>query len=118
MASTKTLKTYIAAGSSNAASGTTTGTAQNHTTAYGGVITVKVTPGGTLTTAATVNVYTSGDNTNFKLFAQVISGLTNGTVYEWAFTLPVGAMYSRVDITGNVGAAVTCEAFCQELTTI
>lgn len=119
MSATKTLKTYIAAATSNAAGSTTTGTALDHTTAYGGVITAKLTNGGTgPTVAASVSVYVSGDNTNFKLLAEVTGDTTASSVNEWAFDLPQGAMYSRVDVSGNTGQAVTCEAFCQELTTI
>lgn len=119
MASTKTLKTYITAATSNIAGGTTTGTVANHSTAYGGLITAKVTNGGTgPTVGATINVYTSGDNVNFKLFASVLAGTTASTSYEYAFVLPASAMFSRVDVTGNTVQAVTCEAFCQELTTI
>ena len=119
MASSHTLKTYITAATSNAGSATTTGTFQTHTTAYGGLITTKVTNGGTgPTVGATVNVYTSGDGTNFKLLASALAGVTSSIAYEFAFILPAGAMYSRVDVTGNTVQAVTCEAFVQELTTI
>lgn len=119
MAATKTLKTYITAGTSNTAGGTTTGTAQNHTTAYGGLITAKITNGATgPTVGATVNVYTSGDNSNFKLLAQATAGIGSNAVAEFTFNIPQGVMYTRVDVTGNTGQAVTCEAFMQELTTI
>lgn len=119
MASTHTLRTIIAAATSNSAGGTTTGTAIDITTKYGGLITAKITNGGTgPAVAASVNVYTSGDNTNFKLFATVTHNVTNSAVGEWAFEIPMGVMYVRADVTGNTVQAVTCEAFLQELTTI
>ena len=119
MASTKNLRTIIAAATSNAATATTTGTAIDLTTKYGGLLTAKITNGGAgPTVAASVKVYTSGDNTNFKLFAQVTGDITSSSVNEWAFDIPWGVMYVRADVTGNTGQAVTCEAFLQELTTI
>lgn len=119
MAATKTLRTIIAAATSNSAAGTTTGTAIDITTKYGGLLTAKITNGATgPTVAAQVNIYTSGDNTNFKLFATAVHNTTNNGVGEWAFEIPAGAMYVRADVTGNTVQAVTCEAFLQELTTI
>lgn len=119
MAATKTLKTYIAAGTSNAAGTTTTGSVLNHTTAYGGLVTAKIVNGGTAPTiVAQVNFYTSGDGTNFKLFGSESASRFNSITHEYSWNLPAGAMYSRVDVTGNTAQAVTCEAFCQELTTI
>ncbi len=119
MASTHTLRTIIAAATSNSAGGTTTGTAIDLTTKYGGLLTAKVTNVGTgPTVGATVKVYTSGDNTNFKLFAAVTHILTANAVGEWSFDIPMGVMYVRADVTGNTDQAVTCEAFLQELTTI
>lgn len=117
--STKTLKTYLTAGTSNGAGATSTGTALNHTTAYGGLITAKITNGATgPTVAATVNVYVSGDNSNWKLWASALSTLGNAIITEFTFFLPATAMYSRVDVTGNTVQAVTCEAFCQELSVV
>ena len=119
MAATKNLRTIIAAGTSNSAAGTTTGTAVDLTTRYGGLLTAKITNGGTGPTAgATVKVYTSGDNTSFKLFNQVTADVTASTSYEWAFDIPPGVMYVRADVSGNTGQAVTCEAFLQELTSL
>lgn len=119
MAATKNLRTIIAAATSNSAGSTTTGTAIDLTTRYGGLLTVKITNGATgPTVPASANVYTSGDNTNFKLFNQVTADITGAASYEWAFDIPLGTMYLRVDVTGNTAQAVTCEAFLQELTTI
>ena len=117
--STKNLRTIIAAATSNGAGSTTTGTAIDLTTRYGGLLTVKITNGGTgPTVAAQANIYTSGDNTNFKLMQTLVAPTTNSAVTEWAVDIPAGVMYLRVDVTGNTAQAVTCEAFLQELTTI
>src|SRR5690242_9378085 len=119
MASTKNLRTIISAGTSNTAGSTTTGTAVDLTTRYGGLLTAKITNGGTgPTVAAQVNVYTSGDNSNFKLLASLVGDSVASSVNEWAVDIPAAAMYVRADVTGNTAQAVTCEAFLQELTTI
>ena len=118
MAATKNLRTIIAAATSNTAGSTTTGTAIDLTTKYGGLLTIKITNGGTgPTVAASAKVYTSGDNSNFKLFAQVTGDVTSSSVNEWSMEIPLGVMYVRVDVTGNTAQSVTCEAFLQELTT-
>ena len=119
MAATKNLRTIIAAATSNTAGSTTTGTAIDLTTKYGGLLTAKITNGGTgPTIAASVNVYTSGDNSNFKLLTTVTATTVVSAVHEWAFDIPPGVMYVRADVTGNTGQAVTCEAFFQELSAI
>lgn len=119
MAATKNLRTIISAGTSNTAGSTTTGTAIDLTTKYGGLCTIKITNGGSgPTVAAQANVYTSGDNSNFKLLASFVASTTAAAVAEWAVDIPPGVMYMRVDVTGNTVQAVTCEAFLQELTSI
>jgi hypothetical protein len=119
MAATKNLRTIIAAATSNGAGATTTGTVVNLTTAYGGFVTLKLTNGGTApTVAAQFNVYTSGDNTNFKLFQVFVGDLVNNSVNQWSLDIAAPVMYVRVDCLGNTVQAVTCEAFLQELTTI
>ena len=119
MASTKTLRTIIAAATSNTSGSTTTGTAIDLTTKYGGYLTVKITNGGTgPTAAAAAYVFTSGDNSNFKLSATLNALTTNSGIYEWGLEIPASVMYLRVDVKDNTGQTVTCEAFLQELTTI
>ena len=119
MAATKSLSTIIAAATSNTAAGTTTGTVVDLTTKYGALITVKLTNGGTAPTiAANAYVYTSGDNTNFKLLMKLGGDTTISSVNEWSIDIPASAMYCRVDIKDNTVQAVTCEAFAQVLTTI
>ena len=118
MAVTKTLRTIIAAGTSNAAAATTTGTVVDLTTALGGYLTLKITNGATAPPAvANAYVYTSGDNASFKL-SQVLPGSSsNSAVAEYGLEIPFGVMYLRVDVKDNTAQAVTCEAFLQELTT-
>jgi hypothetical protein len=118
---THTAKTYLTS-QSLAQSTTATGTVLDHTGAYGCLVTVKITNGGTgPTVAPTINVYTSHTNGAFapKLFAAVTSSTTNSAVTEFAFVLPPSVMYSRVDVVqGASGQSITVEAFCQELTTL
>lgn len=119
MAATKSLSTIIAAGTSNAAGGTTTGTAVNLTTAYGAGVTIKFTNGATgPTIAPTAIIYTSGDNTNFKEFYRIAGDTTASSVNPFAIEIPLPYMYVRVDVTGNTGQAVTFEAFAQVALTI
>ncbi len=119
MGASKNLRTFIAAATSNSAGSTATGTAFDVTTAFGGLITIKITNGGTgPTVPATAYVYVSGDNSNFKLLTSFTHSSTNSAVGEFSCELPAAAMYVRVDVTGNTAQAVTCEAFMQELTDI
>ncbi len=119
MAATKNLRTIIAAGTTNFAAGTTTGAAVNLTAAYGGLLTAKLTnTASPPTIAASVYVYTSGDNTNFKLLYTQPGNVAASTISEFSFEIPPGVMYLRVDVKDNTNQSVTCEAFFQELTTI
>lgn len=117
MALTKALSTIIAAGTSNAAGATTTGTPFDPK--YGALVTVKITNGGTPPTApAQALIYTSGDGVNWKLFYTLTAPTTAGTVSEWGVEIPRAAMNVRVDVTGNTVQAVTCEAFAQVTTAL
>lgn len=119
MAATKSLSTIIAAATSNAAAGTTTGTAVDLTTKYGALITGLLTNGGTgPTVAPTAYVEVSGDNTNWKTFYTVGGDTTASSVTPFSCQIPAPTMYARVRVTGNTGQAVTCEAFAQVLATI
>jgi hypothetical protein len=119
MAATKALSTIIAAATSNAAGGTTTGTAVDLTTKYGALVTIKLTNGATgPTVAPKAYVYTSGDNTNYKLFYTIGGDTTASSVNEFAIDIPPSVMYVRVDVKDNTVQPVTCEAFAQVLTAI
>lgn len=119
MPSTKSLSTIIAAATSNAAAGTTTGTAVDLTTRYGGLITGLLTNGATgPTIQATAFIEVSGDNVNWKELFRVGSDVTANLVTPFSCDIAPGIMYARVRVTGNTGQAVVCEAFMQVLATI
>lgn len=119
MPSTKTLATIIAAATSNAAAGTTTGTAVDLTTKYGGLITGLLTNGATgPTVQATAFIEVSADNTAWKELFQVGGGVTANVTTPYSCEIAPGVMYARVRVTGNTGQPVVCEAFMQVLATI
>ena len=124
---TKTARTLIAAATSVAA-GTPSRAAIDLKTTFGGILTVKVTNGGTGPTAAasvTVAVAhnaslpaTGALGTDWKLFQQVTHVATANAIGEWVFAIPQGVMGLQVEISGNTAQAVTAEAFLSEMTSI
>lgn len=123
---TKTVRTLISAGTSNSAGSTTRGTVDLRT-AHGGLLTIKLTNGATgPTVQAVTNVlvaHNSGTTptaasagTDWKTITSFGNGVTANTVGEWAVDIPPGAMHVEVEVTGNTGQAVTCEAFLSEVT--
>ena len=116
---TKTLRTLIAAGTSNGVGLTKTSTTWDLRTAFGGLLTIKITNGATgPTVPANVTVKTSGDGTNWKTHRTYVSLTGNNVVSEWSTPIPEGAMYVQVAVSGNTGQAVTCEAYGQEVTSV
>jgi len=122
---TKSVVTLIAAGTSNAISGTTRGTADLRTS-IGGLLTIKITNGATGPTAQAVANILISHNTgatptaasagaDWKTVYQVGNGTLANTIGEWTYNVPAGAMHIEVEITGNTGQAVTCEAFLSRL---
>jgi len=122
---TKSVITLIAAGTSNAISGTTRGTADLRTS-IGGLLTIKITNGATGPTAQAVANILISHNTgatptaasagaDWKTVYQVGNGTLANTIGEWTYNVPAGAMHIEVEITGNTGQAVTCEAFLSRL---
>ena len=123
----KTNRTLIAAATSNAAGSATRG-AVDLRTAFGGLLTVKLTNGGTgPTVQATAYVMVAHDTgtlpatgaagTVWKTIATVIGGGTTASaVTEGSMDIPAGIMHLQVEVSGNTGQAVTCEAFFSELT--
>ena len=122
---TKSVVALIAAGTSNAISGTTYGTADLRTS-IGGLLTIKITNGATGPTAqAVANILISHNTgatpaatskgTDWKTVYQVGNGTVATTIGEWTYNVPAGAMHIEVEITGNTGQAVTCEAFLSRL---
>lgn len=129
MASTtlvKTPRTIIAAATSNAAGGTTRGTVDLRTAA-GGMLTIKLTNGGTGPTVQAVArvliAHNSGATptaasagTDWKTIWEFGGGTTASTVTEQSMIVDQGVMHLEVEVTGNTGQAVTCEAFLSEVT--
>lgn len=122
----KTPRTLIASGTSNAAGATTRG-AQDLRTAGGGLLTVRVTNGATGPTAqAVVNVliaHNSGttptpasQGADWKLLWSFGAGTTANAVTEQAIAIDPAVMHVCVEVTGNTGQAVTCEALLSEVT--
>ncbi len=125
---TKAARTLIAAATSNSAGATTRGTVDLRT-AFGGLLTIKLTNGGTgptlqaearvlvaHSTAATPTA--GGAGTDWKTIYVVGNGTTASTVGEWSIPIDQSVMHCEVEITGNTGQAVTCEAFLSELSSI
>lgn len=125
MALTKTPATLIAAATSNAAGATTRGTIDLRSM-YGGVLTVKITNGGTgPTVQAVANVLiahnsgatpTAGSaGTNWKTVASWGNGTAANTIGEWSMVIDPAVTHLEVEVTGNTVQAVTCEAFITQL---
>jgi hypothetical protein len=123
---TKNPRTLIAAATSNAAGSQTRGTVDLRT-ASGGILTIKLTTGGTgPTVQATANVliaHNSGATptaasagTDWKTIWSFGSGTVASTTTEQSMTVDAGVMHLEVEVIGNTGQAVTCEAFLSELT--
>lgn len=125
MALTKTPVTIIAAGSSNAAGGTTR-QAIDMRSVYGGLLTVKITNGATgPTIQAVANVliaHNSGSTpaagaagADWKTLASWGGGTANNGVSEWSMVVDPAICHLEVEVTGNTGQAVTCEAYITQL---
>ena len=125
---TKAARTLIAAATSNAAGATTRGTVDLRT-AFGGLLTIKLTNGGTgptLQAEARVLVAhntgstptAAGAGADWKTIYVVGNGTSASTVGEWSIPIDQSVMHCEVEITGNTGQAVTCEAFMSELSSI
>jgi hypothetical protein len=122
---TKTAREIIAAGTSNAATATTRGRLAL-TTADGGLLTVKLTNGGTgPTIQAVANILIAHNasqpaagaaGADWKTLYSVGNGVTANTIGEWAFEIPAAVMQLEVEVTGNTGQAVVCEAYLSEKT--
>ena len=123
---TKTPRTVIAS-ATNAAGATTRGSVDLRT-AQGGLLTIKITNSGTgptLQAVANVLVAHSASattptlaaaGTDWKTIYTVGNGTANSTVGEWNIDIPAGTMWLEVEVTGNTGTGVTCEAFLSEIT--
>jgi hypothetical protein len=118
MAATKAAST-IQTSATNTAGSTATSSAVDLTTAYGMLVTAKITNGGTgPTVACSFKVEVSNDNSAWKTLAEYAAGTTASAVYEFAVDVPMSTMYARTVFTGNTGQSVTVEAFGHRLTGI
>lgn len=121
----KNARTIIAAGTSNAAGSTTRGTLDLRT-ASGGPLTVKINNGATgPTVGATVNILIAHNNgatptpasagADWKTIWSFTATTANNGQLEQSVPIEQGVMHLEVEVTGNTGQAVTCEAFLSEV---
>ena len=123
---TKTPRTLVAAGTSNSAGGTTRGVLDLRT-AQGGLLTGKITNGGTgpsvqcegrvlvaHNSGATPAAASAG--ADWKTLWRFGGGTTANAITEQSFDVPPGVMHLEVEFTGNTGQAVTVEALLSEIT--
>lgn len=122
MATTTATKTgaTIQSSTSNSAGGTTTSSARDVSATFGGVLTARITNGGTgPTLPCECRVQGSHDSgTTWLELGRAAGGVANSTAYDLPFEVPAGVMRIRTSFTGNTGQAVTVEAYFQELTSI
>lgn len=124
---TKTPRTLIASGTANAAGGTTRGTLDLRTT-FGGILTIKLTNASTgPTVGAQARVLISHNSgatpaaasagADWKTIAAFGGSTTANDVFETSLNIdPV--MHLEVEVTGNTGQPVTCEAYLTEITSL
>jgi hypothetical protein len=123
----KTVRTLVAAGTSNAAAGTTRGTLQL-STPLGGILTLLMTNGASAPTVqCTANVLiahnaalptAASQGVDWKLIYSVGGGVTANALTPGYWEFGPGVMNLEVEFTGNATNAVTVEAFVSEITSI
>jgi hypothetical protein len=125
---TKTVQTVIASGTVTA--GTPLRGSKSMSTAMGGLLTGKITNGGTgPTVQATLTVHVAHDvsgsdpstaaaGTVWKMLAGPFGGgTTAGAVSEWAIEIPLAAAAVQAEFSGNTGQNVTGEAILTRVDT-
>lgn len=118
MAATKTARTLLTS-QALAAATAVTATELNLSTAYGAIVSVKLTNGATAPTTAPVVQFFTGESTGTKRLFYTASGDTvNSSVNSINCDIPADAMFVNVTITNGATNAITVEAYAQELTTI
>lgn len=123
---TKTARTLVASASNGA--GSTTRGRLDLTTAFGGMLTAKITNGATPPTVqAVANVLIAhnatqpaagGAGVDWKTIFSAGGGTTANAVSEWSLDIPMGVMQLEVEFSGNTAQAVTVEAYFSELTSV
>lgn len=118
MAATKTAKTLLTSQSLAATIGVFA-TEWSMSTAYGGLVGIKLTNGSTApTTAPVVKIYV-GEATGVKRLFYTASGDTvNSNATDIVCEIPASAMFVNITITNGATNAITVEAYGQELTTV
>ena len=124
MALTKNDTTIIAS-ASNAAGATTRGTIDLSAT-YGGIVTMKITNGGTgptvqcegrvLISHADTLPTAASAGADWKTIWRFGGGTTNSAVTEQSFQFGPEVRHLEVEFTGNTGQAVTVEAIASTYT--
>ena len=124
MALTKT-GTTIVASASNAAGATTRGTI-DLSSVYGGIVTLKITNGGTgpgvqcegrvLISHADTLPTAASAGADWKTIWRFGGGTTNSAVTEQSFQFGPEVRHLEVEFTGNTGQAVTVEAVASTYT--
>lgn len=118
MAASKTSRTLLTS-QSLAAATAVNATELNLSTAYGALVAVKLTNGGTAPTTVPVVSFYVGESTGTKrLLYQASGDLVNSSVNDIVCEIPQSAMFVNVTITNGATNAITVEAYGQELTTI
>lgn len=115
---TKTARTLLSS-QSLAGAASVNASELNLSTAYGALVAVRLTNGGTApTTAPNVKFY-AGHATGIKHLFYTASGDTvNNSVIDLIADYPLGAMFVNITITNGATNAITVEAFAQEASTI
>lgn len=123
---TNTAVTLIAAGTSNAATGTTRGTADLRGK-LGGILTMKITNGATGPTVQcegrVLIAHDSGTTPAaasagaiWKTIWKFGGGTASNAITEQSYEFGPGIMHMEVEFTGNTGQAVVVEAYLSEVT--
>ncbi len=123
---TKTARSIVAS-TSNSAGGTTRGRLEL-LTAFGGILTLKMTNGATgPTLQCSANVLIAHNATqpaaaaagsDWKTLLSVGNGTASNTVGEYSLNVSSAVMQLEVEFTGNTGQAVTVEAHFSELSSV
>lgn len=123
---TKTARSVVASTANT--SGSTTRGRVDLTTAFGGILTFKMTNGATGPSAQCVaNVLVAHNasqpaagsaGADWKTIYSVGNGTTANTVGEYSLSIPSAVMQLEVEFTGNTAQSVTVEADFSELTSV
>lgn len=118
MASTHTSGTLYASATLTAAT-TANSSAFDNTVKYGGIITAKITTGGTADDPpAYAEMQFSPDNSTWYFWTSQAAGVSGSTAYPLAFIVPPEVAYARLVFHGSATNNVTVEAQYQALATI